>query len=135
MKKMWLICLLLCMIAAGAFTQGIDNPQILRELGLKEEEIIRIMKIQGETEKVKREAQIELNLYKAQLEKILFSPDVDLEEVEKILRASMEWKLKSELAEIGRRVEIRKIMGEERWEKFLRVLKMRRQKPKSPQSH
>ncbi len=134
MKKMWLICLLLCMIAAGAFAQRIDNPQILRELGLKEEEIIRIMKIQGETEKVKREAQIELNLYKAQLEKILFSPDVDLEEVEKILRASMEWKLKSELAEIGRRVEIRKIMGEERWEKILRVLKMRRQKPKSPQS-
>jgi len=122
------------MIAAGAFAQRIDNPQILRELGLKEEEIIQIMKIQGETEKVKREAQIELNLYKAQLEKILFSPDVDLEEVEKILRASMEWKLKSELAEIRRRVEIRKIMGEERWEKFLRVLKMRRQKPKSPQS-
>jgi len=122
------------MIAAGAFAQRIDDPQILRELGLQEEEIIQIMKIQGETEKVKREAQIELNLYKAQLEKILFSPDVDLEEVEKVLRASMEWKLKSELAEIRRRVEIRKIMGEERWEKFLRVLKMRRQKPKSPQS-
>lgn len=134
MKKMWLICLLLCMISAGAFAQRIDDPQILRELGLKEEEIIQIMKIQGETEKVKRESQIELNLYKAQLEKILFSPDVDLEEVEKILRASMEWKLKSELAEIRRRVEIRKILGEERWEKFLSTLKMRRQKPKSPQS-
>ncbi len=134
MKKIWFISLLLCMIAAGAFAQEIDNPQILRKLGLTEEEIIQIMKIQRETQKVQIEAQIELNLYKAQLEKILFYPDVDMKEVEKILKASMEWKLRFELAKIRRRVEVRKIMGEERWEKLLRVWKMDKQKSRSTQS-
>lgn len=134
MKKIWFVSLLLCMIASGAFAQAIDSPQILRELGLTEEEITQVMKIQRETQKVQIEAQIELNLYKAQLEKILFYTDVDMKEVEKILKDSMEWKLRFELAEIRRRVEVRKIMGEERWEKFLRVWKMYKQKSRSPQS-
>ena len=134
MKKIWFVSLLLWMIAAGAYAQGIDNPQILRKLDLTEEEITQIMKIQRGTQKVQIEAQIELNLYKAQLEKILFYPDVDMKEVEKILKASMEWKLRFELAKIRRRVEIRKIMGEERWEKFLRIWKMDKQKSRSTQS-
>jgi len=51
-----------------------------------------------------------------------------MKEVERILKESLEWKLKSELAEIRRRVEIRKILGEARWEKFLRILASRRHK-------
>ncbi|HUV08609.1 MAG TPA: hypothetical protein VMX75_12815, partial [Spirochaetia bacterium] len=51
----------------------------------------------------------------------------DMQEVERLLRQSLEWKMKAELAEIRRRVEIRKIFGEQRWEKFILALKHRRE--------
>jgi len=127
MKRLLLVPVFLCLLTASAFAQRIDNLQVLRDLGLTEDEINRIIEIQEEKEKEKREAQIELNLYKAQLEKLLFPADIDMKEVERLLRESMECKLKYELAEIRSRVAIRKILGEERWTKFLRVLKKHRE--------
>ena len=106
-----------CVISA----QPIDSSEILEKLGLNDEEIERVMEIQRETERIIHESKIELNLLKAQLEKLLFNIEVDMKRVERLLRQSIEWKLKAELAEIKRRVELRKLFGEERWAKFLRA--------------
>lgn len=126
MNKIWLMPVLICTLAAAAYSQDIGNPQILRELGLTDEEMLRVIEIRENTQKVQREAQIELNLYKAQLEKLLFPAEVDMKEVERLLKASLEWKLKLEFAEVRKRVEIRKILGEDRWEKLLHLLANRR---------
>ena len=103
--------------------QGVDSPEALKKLGLDDQEIERIKEIQAAADKTIAEVRVELNLLKARLEKLLFDVNVDMREVEKLLRASMEWKLKAELAEIKRRVELRKLFGEERWPRFLRALK------------
>jgi len=108
--------------AALASGQRIDDPEMLEELGLSESEIESIREIQDDAESVLREARVELNLLKARLEKLLLDVNVDMQRVEQLIRESVEWKIKSELAEIRRRVEIRKIFGEERWEEFLRRL-------------
>lgn len=121
------------------YVQMFYDPELLKEIGLKQNQINKIMKIMEETARIKREAQIELNLRKAQLEKLLFPIDVDMEAVERVLRESLEWKYKADLAEIKARVEIRKIMGEEKWNRYLRELRLRRRgdrfkepKPKKP---
>jgi hypothetical protein len=101
----------------------VDSPEVLKKFGLDDQEIERIMQIQAEADRTIGEARVELNLLKAQLEKLLFDVNVEMREVEKLLRDSMEWKIKAELAEIRRRVELRKIFGEERWPKFLRALR------------
>ena len=112
--------------AALASGQRIDDPEMLEDLGLSESEIESIREIQDDAESVLREARVELNLLKARLEKLLLDVNVDMQRVEQLIRESVEWKIKSELAEIRRRVEIRKIFGEERWEEFLRTLNRRR---------
>jgi len=127
---LWIIPLFLFIFSAVAYGEIAGDTQVFGDLGCTEEEINQIITIQDETENVIRESRIELNLYKAQLEKLLFPTDVNMKEVEKILRASLEWKMKSELADIRRRVEIRKILGERRWERFLKTLRARKQKSK-----
>ncbi len=112
--------------AALASGQRIDDPQMLEDLGLSESEIESIREIQDDAESVLRETRVELNLLKARLEKLLLDVNVDIQRVEELIRESVEWKIESELAEIRRRVEIRKIFGEERWEEFLRMLNRRR---------
>ena len=121
------------------YTQMAYDPELLKKIGLKQNQINKIMNIMEQTARIKREAQIELNLRKAQLEKLLFPIDVDIEAVKKVLRESLEWKYKADLAEIKARVEIRKIMGEEKWNRYLRELRLRRRgdrfkepKPKKP---
>jgi hypothetical protein len=121
MKKLTLTAIFLLFVVCVTAAQPIDNTEILKRFGLNDEEIERVMAIQIETERIIQEARVELNLLKAQLEKLLFDIDVDINSVERLLRQSIDWKLKSELAEIKRRVELRKLFGEERWAKFLRA--------------
>jgi hypothetical protein len=123
MKHFVLVGALLLLFGSMTAAQAIDNAEALKKFGLNEEEIERVMEIQNEMDRIIQETRIELNLLKAQLEKLLFDVNVDMQKVERILRESIEWKLKSELAEIKRRIEIRKIFGEQRWQKFLRARK------------
>ena len=123
MKKTTLIAAFLLLVVCVTVAQPIDNTEMLKRFGLNDEEIGRVMAMQNETERIIQESRVELNLVKAQLEKLLFDIDVDMNSVERLLRRSIDWKLKSELAEIKRRVEIRKLFGEERWSKFLRARK------------
>ncbi len=130
MKKFPLIAAFLLLVVCVTAAQPIDNTEILKKFGLDDEEIERVMAVQNATERIIQEARVELNLLKAQLEKLLFGIDVDMNRVEKLLRQSIDWKLKSELAEIKRRVEIRKLFGEERWSKFLRARRRRDARPR-----
>ena len=98
-----------------------DDEQIYQRLGLTQEQTAEIREIAGREEKVIREAQAELNVIRAQLEKLLLKPAPDMREVERLLQSSLEWKLRSEMAGIRRRVEIRALVGEDRWEDLLRA--------------
>ena len=130
MKKLTLIAAFLLLVVCVTVAQPIDNTEIFKKFGLNDEEIERVMAIQMETEKIIQEARVELNLLKAQLEKLLFDIDVEMNSVERLLRQSIDWKLKSELAEIKRRVELRKLFGEERWAKFLQARRRWDAKPR-----
>lgn len=126
MKRAFFSVIML-IIAASIYGQNIPDAaamtQLANRIGLSEEETERVMNIYQQTESVVQEANLELNILKAQLARLLFYPDVDMREVEELLKGSYEWQLKRQLAQIRRQVGIRKILGEERWAQYSRLLK------------
>jgi hypothetical protein len=111
-----------CVAAGLQAQQGLwENEQLFERLGLNETQRKGAGEIVAREDKVIREAQAELNIRRAQLEKLLLDPTPDMREVERILQSSLEWKLKSEMAGIRRRVEIRALLGEEKWEDLVRA--------------
>ena len=111
--------------------QNLDITQLLKRLELNEEELSRAERLIRETETVIREADLELNVAKAQLARMLFPVDVNMREVEQVLKQSYEWQLKRQLAQIRRQVELRVILGEERWEQYRRVLNTLQQRARA----
>ena len=130
MKRLMILLLAAVLAGGAAFSQASqakqaqlpDYNQILKRLELTEEEIEWFKGFQEEIELQKREAQLELNLVKARLEKLLFPIDVDMKEVEKLMRTSIEWRLQMELAEIRWRVEVRRKLGDEKYQRLLRLV-------------
>lgn len=122
-NRLTIAALLAACAAAGLSAQPIpwDNSQLFERLGLSEQQTNSIQQILGREDKVSREAQAELNVLKAQLEKLLLEAEPDMRQVERLLQSSIEWKLKNEMAEIRRRVEIRKVLGEQKWEQLVRA--------------
>ena len=133
MKRVALAILIAGAVCSAAFSQQFDNPAALSRFGLTEPEIEQVTQIWIETEREIQTAQLELNILKAQLEKLLFPANVDLNAVEKVLRDSAEWKVKSELAVIRRRVLIRQVFGEDRWARFLRAQRQARLREEAEQ--
>jgi hypothetical protein len=133
MKKIVLASLLLCSTVM-AFSQIMNFNQIqnfdslFKRLGLDEEEMEKTYAVIEETEELIQEADLELNIFKAQLAKSLFPVKVDLGEVERLLRVSYEWQLKRQMAQIRRQVELRMLFGEDRWDQFVRALRALQQR-------
>jgi Spy/CpxP family protein refolding chaperone len=102
-----------------------ENTQVYEKLGLTEQQTARIQEVIGREDKVIRQARAELNVNKAQLERLLLAADPDMSQVEGLLKSALDWKLKSEMADIRRRIEVRKILGEQKWEQLLRLWRSR----------
>ena len=126
MKRSIVLMLLICITSSFVFSQDFTNPRVIRFLELAEDEVEVLEKLQIEKENIVREAQMEQNLIKAQLEKLLFPPDADLRAIEQKMKESLEWRLKIEIANIKLRVEARKLLGEPRWRKLLQSQKEER---------
>ena len=82
---------------------------------LSEQERQQIRGITEETAQTIREAQAEIQILKARLNKELVQRQVDMKAVEQLVREAMEWEVKARLARIRRDVEVRKILGDRRW--------------------
>ncbi|MBT3273339.1 MAG: hypothetical protein HN368_09305, partial [Spirochaetales bacterium] len=97
--------------------------QIMQRIGLTELEIESVVKVFEDTELIIQEANLELNIYKAQLARLLFPKDVEMREVEKLLSQSYEWQMKRQLAQIRRQVMTRQILGDERWTQYSNIIR------------
>jgi ATP-dependent Lon protease len=97
-----------------------DFRELFRGIELSSQEQVSIRQVILETQEVISRAQVEMNYFKAQVERLLFEQDVQLSEVEAVMRQSLEWRLKSQMAQIRRRVELRRLLGDERWAQVIR---------------
>ena len=126
MKRLILICLLGLIAVGFAYSQGWDNPQILKHLELGEEEIANIREVFEQTEKEIREARLEIDILKAQLRKLLFQQQVNMREVERLLRDSLEWEMKERMAQIQRQVQLRTLLGDTKYARLTETVEARR---------
>ncbi|NOY10478.1 MAG: hypothetical protein GXP33_16715 [Spirochaetes bacterium] len=134
MKKIAVSMIILIAFAGMVFSQDIGrntflqeeyNYKVLKKLGFTDGEIKGLVKIQQESQQVILNAKAEMDIYKAELKKLLLSPDVNMRDVEKLLRKSMEWELKVRVAQIKRQVDSRKLVGERKWVQLVRYLQKR----------
>ncbi len=126
MKRLILICLLGLIAFGFAYSQGWDVPQVLKRLELSEEEMEDIKEVFEQTEKEIREARLEIDIFKAQLRKLLFQQQVNMREVERLLRDSLEWEMKERMAQIQRQVQLRTLLGDTKYARLMEAVEARR---------
>lgn len=119
MKKTFAALLVFLASVTWISAQDLYTESFLNKLGIQADQITRILNIQSTSRNQIKEAALEMNIFKAQLEKILYDKNPDMVKVKKLLEESLKYRLQSELAAIEARVQIRKIMGEKAWEKML----------------
>jgi len=118
---------LLALFALGfVYGQDWDNPQVLKRLELGEEEMENIRGVFEQTEKEIREARLEIDILKAQLRKLLFQQQVNMREIERLLRDSLEWEMKERMAQIQRQVQLRTILGDAKYARLMETVEARR---------
>ncbi len=103
--------------------QDLYTETFLGKLGLTQAKIEQILEIQNTTRNQIREAALEMNIFKAQLEKMLYDEHPDMKKVKKLLEESLKYRLQSEMAAIEARVKTRGLMGEKAWGKMLQMKK------------
>lgn len=123
MKKIIFVVMILVITASVVFAQDIFDPRLLTQIGLSADEIEGIQEIQFSSEKKIREANVEMNILKAQLEKLLLDEHPDMNQVRKTIEATLKWRVQTEIANVETRVQIREKMGSENWENLLRLKK------------
>lgn len=122
--KRFLPLLLLLLLPALLQAQDLQSQarHYLASLGVSKVDIEKVIQIQTQTRQHVREAQLELNILKAELEKTLFPINVDMKRVHQLLEESLQWKMKSELATIQERVELRKLLGDYKYAEYRRFV-------------
>lgn len=129
MKRILGLLIILLIIGGTVFSQNTVNntnlqngynEQVLKKLGFTDSEINGLIKIKEDSQRVIINARAELDIYRAELKKLLISPDVNMKDVEKILKKSMNWELKLRIAQIRQQVDSRKLVGEKKWVKLVR---------------
>ena len=126
-KKTIIAVLLTCFLAAAGFTQDFNNPQIMEKLGLTQEQVTQLTRIHEEAEKIIRAAQLDIDIERAQLKKLLFQSNVDLRQVERRLKSILDLEYKLRLAEITREVKARKVIGDKEWARLTQMIRIRRE--------
>ena len=126
MKRLMLLLVMGLLAAAFSHAQDWDNPEVLERLDLDEQQVERIREIFEDTEKEIRQARLEIDVLRAQLRKLLFEEQVNMREVERMLRQSLEWELKERMAQIRRQVELRELLGDVKYARMSQATEKRR---------
>ena len=126
MKRPMFIVFLGLLTVAFSYGQDWDNPEVLKRLDLNEAEVEKVRDIFEQTEKDIREARLEIDVLRAQLRKLLFEEQVNMREVERILRQSLDWELKERMAQIRRQVELRQLLGDTKYARMTQNVERRR---------
>jgi hypothetical protein len=126
-KKLIFIVVLGLLAGGFSYGQDWDNPAVLGRLDLDQGQVEKIREIFEQTEREIREARLEIDVLRAQLRKLLFEEQVNMREVERLLRQSLEWELKERMAQIRRQVELRQLLGDAKYARMTQAEERRRQ--------
>ena len=129
MKRIALIILLISLAAGVVMGQPVDLQlavatqaltwNMLQEFNLTDTEIQNILALQEQFRLRKEENNLDLNVIKAQIARMLYKPDANTAEVNRLLERASDLRLEQEIAQVKAYQGIRREMGEEEWTKLM----------------
>lgn len=121
------IVIVLALATSLAGAQELYSPAALRALGLDNEQISRIAEISRDAATEIRVDQAELSVKKAELARLLLEEDPNRRQIERNLRDTAEIEVRIRMREIERELEIRDVVGTERWTRMMQAVRARRE--------
>lgn len=132
--KRGILVLMVLAVAATGFAQDssmlgrimveLEAAGDLRVLGeladIDEDTMKQVIELRNEADEEIRKARSEVDIVKAQVQRLLLEDDPDLDEIEDLLREASEWEVRIRMAEIERDVAIRQLVGDNAWARLLR---------------
>jgi hypothetical protein len=115
MKRIIVVLGALALVASFAGAQEAAKGQLVKRLGLTEQQAEKFVAIYADSAAELAKARAEINVQKAQLAKLLLDVDVGEREVEKVLRQAVEAELQVRMIQIRRELAARKLIGDRRW--------------------
>lgn len=127
MKRIFVLLLSLPLAAAVCSAQPMNNGQVLRRLGLTDDQIQQLSVLQQQTQEKVRDAQADLDTAKTQLANLLMDPKADPKEVDRLVRAATDAEARIRIARIQREMSIRQLIGDRKWRRLVLYLRLRRE--------
>jgi hypothetical protein len=123
MKRIIVVLGILALVASTAGAQDAVQAQLVKRLGLTDQQAEQFVAIYGDSAADLAKARAEINVQKALLAKLLLDVNVSDREVEKVLRQAMEAELQARLVQIRRELATRKLIGDRRWIQLREMLR------------
>jgi hypothetical protein len=123
MKRVIVIAGILALAASLAGAQEAVTNQLVRRIGLTEQQAEKFVAIYADSAEELAKARAEIAVQKALLQKLLLDVDANEREVERILRQAMEAELQVRMIQIRRELASRKLIGDRRWRQLRDLLR------------
>lgn len=132
LRKITVLAAFLAFVAAGAISQTKpdDGPALgefrkdMKSLALEDKEIEALEKIMVKNDDDLTKAQAEIKILQAKLERLMLEKKPPMDDIKAIVKQSLEWEYKIRIVRIERNMEIRAVIGDERWAKAYRLAKI-----------
>lgn len=115
--------------------QGMMGPNAVRgwfkSLNLTEDDLVRLEKMLEMKELELVKAQNEITILQAQIANHLLDPNPDMHKIEEAVSRSLEWEKTVRLIQIERQIAIRRLLGEDRWQSVLLLVREARASEKA----
>jgi parvulin-like peptidyl-prolyl isomerase len=127
MKKICMILLCLILAAVAASAQAMNNRQMLKRLGLTDDQISQFSVIQQQALPEIRSAQADMRQAKEALAQLLMDPRADPQEIDRRVHAVTDAEARLRIAQIRREMAVRQLIGDRAWQKLVLSLRLRRE--------
>jgi hypothetical protein len=95
----------------------------LRELSLSDQEIKAIGDILDRKADDLAKAQAEIRIVQARLERLMLDANPSMDEIQKLVRSSLDWEYSIRMIRIQQSLELRKLLGDQRWATLQRLMR------------
>lgn len=114
---------------AGDKSQGKAREELIalrkefRDLSLTDQEIKAIGDILDRKADDLAKAQAEIRIVQARLERLMLDSNPPMDEIQKLVRSSLDWEYSVRMIRIQQSLDLRKLLGDQRWATLQRLMR------------
>ena len=112
--------------AVSLFAQEYDQ-KLLKNQGLTDDQITKLTAIQNQGREEIQKARADANVLKARLTQLLVGSNVDMSQVEKVVKEAADLDVKIKLAQIRQEIAVRKLLGDATWNRLTKALRQKKE--------